>query len=506
MSPTLLVAWREYKQYVFSRGFLLFLIATPALMLGAGLLFSLIDDSRPQRTFVVYDQTDQYAPLIDEQLEKRALRQMLTAWDIYLQLALDPEKGSAEDLPAPFAPGTDSHARIQAFQAAGGFEAAGRVVAPLLREGAPAFVPPRPQFRRLALPEAVAKANSMEEAARILEPYLLGDADIPGADPGGLFAAVLIPADFGNDENAPQAQFWSKNLTDPALEVALTRALRSVLRREAAAELGISGVDLERISDIETPISVYQPGTDDSDEALDDADRLEKVILPGVMTYVLVVLVFAVGNPLLTNTIEERSNKIVEVLLSSVTADQLMVGKLLGIGAVGLTMPSIFLIGGLVIAGFGVSGTEVIQEIMGALLHSGLLPVFFFYFLAAYIIFAMMFLAIGALSNSIQDAQTFMGPLMMLVFAPLPFVIVVFQNPNGLVATILTFIPLYTPYAVMMRIQSDPPLVEILGGTALMIAFAVFLSRMMGRIFKNNILNHAPPKATEIWRLTKKSA
>ncbi|MEO1136534.1 MAG: ABC transporter permease, partial [Pseudomonadota bacterium] len=210
---------------------------------------------------------------------------------------------------------------------------------------------------------------------------------------------------------------------------------------------------------------------------------------------------------LLTNTIEERSNKIVEILLSSVTAGQLMMGKLIGIAAVGLTMPAIFLIGGLAASlTVAQSSENFIGIAIATLFSSPLLLIYLFYFFCAYSIFAMIFLAIGAVSNSLQDAQSYMGPVMILVFAPLPFMIMVFQNPNGFIASVLTWIPIYTPYAVMMRAAADPPLWEILGATALMLAFAIVLMRTMGRIFRNAILQASPPKAREVWRLALKDA
>ncbi|MEO1014655.1 MAG: ABC transporter permease [Pseudomonadota bacterium] len=511
MGSTLLIAWREYKQYVFSRGFLLFLIMTPVLFLGAVLIMSVVDKARPQRTFVIVDQTGGYTELIDAGLEKQHLRETLQSWSAYLNVAVDPDKSAVEDLPEPFGAEPITNERLEAVASGGGVAAAAAAVAPYLKDDVAPFQAPRPRFRRLEAPQAALAAEDAEGAAAALEPYLLGERALPGAE-GELFAAVIIPSGFGDDANTeddapPQAAFWSKNVTDPTLQIAVSRALRSALRRQAAANLGLAGADLNRLADIEAPITAFTPGEANVEAAeIDDADRLEKIILPGVMTYVLLVVVFAVGNPLLTNTIEERSNKIVEVLLSSVTADQLMSGKLIGIAAVGLTMPTIFLVGGFLASAFGATEADALRETMAALIRSNLLFVYFFYFLAAYVIFAMIFLAIGALSNSLQDAQTFMGPLMMVVFAPMPFAVMVFQNPNGLAASILTWIPIYTPYAVMLRIASDPPMWEILGATALMLVFAGLVSRVMGRVFRNNILNNAPPKVTEIWRLTKREA
>ncbi|MEQ8178484.1 MAG: ABC transporter permease, partial [Amphiplicatus sp.] len=317
-----------------------------------------------------------------------------------------------------------------------------------------------------------------------------------------LFAAVLIPEGFSAGEGSPAAEYWSRNLTDPALEGAVSNALDYALQRRAVEQLGFSPEILEDLAVIEAPLSSFRPDRADGEAELSARDRIETA-LPAVMTYMLLVIIFGVGNLLLTNTIEERSNKIVEVLLSSVTANQLMMGKLIGIAAVGLTMPTIFAIGGAVIGLTAAGGSEWLGHAVSALIGSNLLFIYLFYFLCAYVIFAMIFLAIGAVSNSLQDAQSYMGPVMLLVFLPLPFMIMVYQNPNGLIASILTWIPIYTPYAVMMRAASDPPMWEIIGATALMLAFAVALIRVMGRIFRNAILQASPPKARDVWRLAR---
>ena len=99
---------------------------------------------------------------------------------------------------------------------------------------------------------------------------------------------------------------------------------------------------------IDASIVSFRADKDGEDAELSFVDRVETA-LPAGLTYMLLVVIFGVGNLLLTNTIEERSNKIVEILLSSVTASQLMMGKLIGIAAVGLTMPMIFLLGGLAV-------------------------------------------------------------------------------------------------------------------------------------------------------------
>ncbi len=500
MRPVFLIAWREYKQYVLSRGFLMFLVLFPLLVVLGGAAAGLMLSAKPVRAFVVIDDAGGYVEAIDREIARQHQRETLAAWDQWAVIALDPAKKKAEELGAPFAPDAVTFGRLKAIEAGGGFEAGLVLARPHLRPGVPLFKAPKRQFVRIGAGD-VLPGRPPKDAAAALTPYLLGEQRWP--DGSELFAAVLIPAGYTGDAQGQDAQYWSKNLTDPALEIAVSRALTSTARRAFAARVGLDGGALDALADADAPLQAYEPGAADG-EALKDADRLRTAFIPAALTYMLLVVVFGVGNLLLTNTIEERSNKIVEVLLSSVTANQLMLGKLVGIAAVGLTMPAIFLVAGAAMALAGGEGAGPAREVLGVLFSTHFLAIYLFYFFCAYAIFAMIFLAIGAVSNSLQDAQSFMGPVMLLVFAPVPFAPMIFQNPNGLVATVLTWIPIYTPYAVMMRAAADPPLWEIVGATCLMLAFAIFLARIMGRIFRAAILQSAPAKARDLMRLARK--
>ena len=506
MRSTLLIAWREYKQYILSRGFLLFLVMFPVGVILGGAAVGFAQMAMPARLFAVFDQTGLYASAIDREIEARRMRNIVIAWDAYLEIALRPDAIEEEKVPAPFAVAPVNLDRIEAFHEAGGVEAGNKIVTPFRKEGLPAFATLKQSLIRVPTPADVSAATSLEEASELLRPYLLGDKVYFGEDGVGvdLFAAILIPEKFAeeglDDPELMQAQYWSRNLTDDTLRSAISVALDTTLRRAKISDLGLDEAVFDQIVDTEAVIGTYRPDRDEGEAALGLQDRIE-VFLPAALTYMLVVVIFGVGNLLLTNTIEERSNKIVEVLLSSVTAEQLMIGKLLGIGAVGLTLPSVFLIGGGLAAFAAPGGSEFVGGIMSALFSTHLFAIYIFYFLCAYVIFAMIFLAIGAISNSLQDAQSYMGPVTLLVFAPLPFVMMMYQNPNGLVASILTWIPIYTPYAVLMRAASDPPLWEIVGATSLMLVFAWFLAKTMGRIFRRALLQAAPPKAKDVLKL-----
>jgi ABC-2 type transport system permease protein len=495
MRPVLLIAWREYRQYIFSRGFLLFLILMPLGVIFLGAAVGFLEQSKPARRFAVVDLSGAHAAALSEEFVLRRKWDVLAAWDGWLALSVEREIRESGAIAYPFYAKTRSRARAEAFDAAG-LGAAAAAAAPHLRKGAPPFKPPPIEFDEVAPPAEALAALSAEEAAEVMRPHLVGK----GVN-GSLFAAVIIPEDFGPANDAAPAQYWSRNLTDRALKQAISDALDHALRKRAADGMGLSAPAFEKVLDASAPVAEFRPDRSAEQAELGDRDRIE-IALPAAMTYMLLVIVFGVGNLLLTNTIEERSNKIVEVLLSSVTANQLMWGKLLGIAAVGLTMPTIFMLTALV-AATGLGGGEISGEAVATLFGSGLIFVYLFYFFCAYAIFAMIFLAIGSVSNTLQDAQSYMGPVMLLVMLPLPFMVMVYQNPNGLLASVLTWIPIYTPYAVMMRAASDPPPWEIAGATALMLAFAIVLTRAMGRIFRHAILQSSPAKVRDIVRLAR---
>lgn len=504
MNPALLIAWREFRQYVFSRGFLLFLVATPLAFFVTAFAVSVIAKSWPQRTYVVFDQTGLYAGAVESELDLRLRRRTLSEWDEYVGRFVAKDALDARRIPAPFAPAPITQDRIAAFHAAG-IEAALTAVAPHRVKDAPDFTAPPQAFRRLDLPADVAGAADLDAASAALRPYLLGEQKLPG-EKEPLFAALLIPPGFAADPSAPPAQYWSRNLTDVALSGAISRALDAALQRRQAQTLNLPAGALDDLQTVEAPMTSFRPDRAPGEAELTLKDKIE-TILPAALTYMLLIVVFSVGQLLLTNMIEERSNKIIEVLLSSVTAQQLMIGKLVGIGAVGLVIPVGFAAFG-AIAGLVASGPagEAARETIAALFSGPLLATYLFYFLSAYVIFASTFLAVGAMSNSLQDAQTFLGPVMLIVFLPMPFIAFIYQNPNSLMASVLTFIPVYTPYAVMLRAAANPPLWEILSATILMLIFMAALLRFTSRLFRNALLQSAPPKVREIWALANKDA
>jgi len=205
---------------------------------------------------------------------------------------------------------------------------------------------------------------------------------------------------------------------------------------------------------------------------------------------------------LLSNTIEEKSNRIIEVLLSSVTPAEFILGKLAGIAGVGLTTVGASLGSLLVIVAWKSTGqSEVAVQFATMLRGSHLLPAFVIYFLFGYLLYAGIILSIGSVCNTLKEAQNYMGVITMLMMVPLLTMMFIPKDPHGTVATVLSWIPIYTPFIMMNRAAADPPLFDVIGTMLLLIASTAAVLWAAVKIFRVGILRTGqPPRLLEIFR------
>ncbi len=508
MNAIRLVAWREYKQYVTTRGFWLSLIIFP-LVFGVFLFVpQWLAQSTPARTFVMVDQTGVLTAAVDDALERDYQQRLLTALVAYTRIAVAPEVQASGAIPDLFLDPSVDAAALAAFVERGGLPRALEIIRPQLSEDAPEFAPPRRDFVRVPLPPDVDPNASFDALSDALVPYLTGGRPITTAgDERDLFAAILVPRSVtGENWTGAEIQYWSTNLADSDLRERISQVLNEQLREQEYARQGLDAGVVSAVQSQSATIRSFDPRKTSGDRAVGFKDRVEQIIPLG-LAYILWVGIFTVGNMLLTNVVEEKSNKIIEVLLSSVTAHELMIGKLIGILSLGLTTAAVW-IGSISLAllllpaGAASIGAPIVE----LLFSTPLLPAFLFYFVSAYLIFAAIFLAVGSMCNSLSDSQTYMGPLMMLLIVPMALLAFIPRDPNGIVATVVSWIPIYTPFVMMMRVSADPPMVEVIGTGLLTIVTAVFMLWLMGRLFRRSILRSGqPPKLAEVVRLLRMS-
>jgi ABC-2 type transport system permease protein len=236
----------------------------------------------------------------------------------------------------------------------------------------------------------------------------------------------------------------------------------------------------------------------------------------GAAGYLLMMFIIIYGNMVMRSVIEEKTNRIIEVIISSVKPFQLMLGKILGTTLAGITQFAIWvLVGGVLLvvltAVFGVDPSaatsvnpaasqaqeiaqdpnmmiELLQEIQKLPLLQ-LVGGFFIYFIGGYFLYSSIYAAIGAAVDNETDTQQFMLPIIMpLMLAIYVGFFAVIDNPHGTVATVFSIIPLTSPIVMLMRIPFEVPLWQIILSITLLIATFIFTVWFGSKIYRVGIL------------------
>ena len=485
MKNILLVAIREYKQIASTRGFWVMLLVLP-VVIGVTQIGGRIFRPQLNSAYVLVDASGQFEDAIDHRLDLNYQRVELGAFSAYVQRW--ELQSVAPD--AVWAKGDRwfTDAQVEKFVADGGIGAAMATTRPYLPKDAPVYDVDPPTYVRAPLPAGISKADDSDAIASALSDELTGEIDSPeGKRP--LALVVYIPS---APSAASPVRMWTNGAPNPSLIDNVRNEITRIQRSQALQASGLTPEAAAGIMDITTPINLSAPP---------QGSGREKVIirsaLPLAMVYLLLVTVMTTGSMMLQGVIEERSNKLLESILATIRPADLMYGKLLGLGAVGLTILGVW-VGAAVGAAFFVQGmvADIVKPSLAALDQPWIFFAMLFYFLAGYLIISMLYLAIGALSNSLQDAQSYLMPVIMIIMLPTIFMMLsVVQQPNGAFPIIMSWIPLYTPFAMLARLGAGVSPMEVLGTGVMLAAFIAVEMLLLGRLFQASLLRTGqPPK------------
>lgn len=522
MSKALLVALREYMENLKTKTFWIGIMVFPVILIASFLVPTLF--KKDVRQYAVIDRSkDKILKFIDQRAALPDLEQVfLTVKEIH-------EKGEdqVKELPevlrkmAPFVAQLDEEQiKEAAAQFAELFGPEGEALIEKAKSQSPGSVPdeitvedvraktgeflePIKEWWEEVKPKEVKKVAPGLSKSR----YVRIDVDARGGDPearlkrmvneGGLFAYFVI----GEDpvESSEGCKYVSNNLTDTDLKSWFSRFASEEVRARRIAEVKISE---EVAKKIQEPVrfeskQVSEAGEEEKVEAEDKARQWA----PVVFVYLLWISVFVVAQMLLTNTIEEKSNKIMEVLLSSVSPMQLMAGKIVGIAGTGLTMVLswvIFFFACLKIMPYIL---KEMPDIDFALIARDPIYIgsFVAYFILGYLLLAAILVGIGSVCNSLKEAQNLMSPVTIILIIPLLAMVPIGEDPNGAMAKVMSYIPPFTPFVMMNRAAGPPSNMEYLVTTILLLASIAFALWAAAKIFRVGILmTGKPPKPLEI--------
>jgi ABC-2 type transport system permease protein len=219
-----------------------------------------------------------------------------------------------------------------------------------------------------------------------------------------------------------------------------------------------------------------------------------QAVTPFLLMMMLFLGIVGISQMLISSTLEEKASRVYEVLLSSVSPFQLMAGKVLGICAVGLTLLTLWSGGGLLAASL---------QGLGGLVSGPQVGLFLLYYVLGFLLISSLMVSVGSACNTLKEAQNLMAPISMFLAVPAMLSVIVMRDPNGTLATVLSFVPPFTPFLMMPRIASVPaPPTWQIPATVLLMLLATFLAvRVAARVFRVGILMYGqPPRLKDIWR------
>ena len=215
--------------------------------------------------------------------------------------------------------------------------------------------------------------------------------------------------------------------------------------------------------------------------------KLAQVLIPMAFMMLIWIGTLTSGQHLLMTTIEEKSNRVMEVLLSAVSPLQLMTGKILGHGGVGLLIVLIY-------SSVGIAALIALERFTQFITTMDLVYLAIFYFMAYFMIASIM-AAVGSAVSEIREANTLVTPVMMLLMIPWMLWMPITQAPNGTVATVCSFIPPMSPFAMILRhvAEEDIPTwqypVSIIWGYICVLGMIWFAAK----IFRVGVLMYGKP-------------
>lgn len=317
-------------------------------------------------------------------------------------------------------------------------------------------------------------------------------------------------------------KFYSEE--SPSLTI-ISGLERKVEKRLQEMKLQKDGVSLEQIDASKTSIDIAQESFDG--EKSSKIDNIIKLAFGGIAGYLLFMFIIIYGNMIMRSVIEEKTSRIIEVIISSVKPIQLMMGKIIGTSLAGVTQFAIWVILGgvmltIVSAIFGIDMAqvntpqqEIVNQAMSAqgsdevqamaeniitainnLPIGNLVVAFIFFFIGGYLLYSSLYAAIGAAVDNETDTQQFMLPILMpLILAVYVGVFTVIEDPHGTVSTVFSFIPLTSPVVMLMRIPFGVPLWQQGLSLLLLIGTFIFAVWFAAKIYRVGILMYGK-KAT----------
>jgi len=352
-------------------------------------------------------------------------------------------------------------------------------------------------------------------------------------DTKGYYALLKIPKDILESQTAELFSFKQVTMEVKSEASSQIRGhIEKIKRSKIIAEANMPDLE-QKLAATRTPISMKTIKFGDDGEIRQSSTEIAMVI-GFAMSFIIYMFIFMYGVQVMRGVIEEKSNRIIEVIISSVKPFQLMMGKIVGVAMVGLTqfLMWVILTGAIITIGSAIflpgidsqtlqqassltdlpAGTQgmdqaqfnMMQEILGTFdmgYIMSILGAFVFFFLAGYLLYSALFAAVGSAVDNETETQQFMLPISLPLVLAMYIGFAVAKNPESSLAFWGSIIPFTSPIVMLVRIPYGVPLWELLLSMSILIATFIFITWVAAKIYRTGILMYGKKVSyKEIWK------
>ena len=325
---------------------------------------------------------------------------------------------------------------------------------------------------------------------------------------GGLDAIVIIPR---NVDSTGVVNIFSEGTITPALASTVRSVLTDTIENAHLADMGIPNLQ-EMIDKAHVDVDVRSIKWSEQGEQESSTDAAMGLGL--LLSFITYMFVLMYGAMIMTSVIEEKTNRIVEVVVSSCRPFQLMLGKIIGVGLVGLTQMAIWIallaiVGTIAGSALGISSMPTdaisaeqmasaadmgaIESIMRQTLSINYGPIilnFVLYFIGGYLLYSSLFAGLGSAVDQASDSSQFTTPVILIMIIALYAGIACMDNPSGPMAVWCSIIPFTSPVVMMVRLPFGVPTWQLLLSIGLLFATALAIVWIAARIYRRGILHY----------------
>lgn len=471
---TYLIARRDFLGYVKTWGFWLTAIG-PFIGIVFGVMAPLVmAKSEPTRYVTILDETGLHGDAIEHMVEEENRKAMETAVRSVSKYAVPRE----------------SKAEFEAILTQNGPAAAKDFIVKTSPRLAVVLDLPESKLKFVPAPSADIEG---------IKPYVLGKSTV---EVDGVHQPLLGVLHIHRVDGELKAEYWSASLSLNTLKF---HANTYFTRQSANAYLQGGGLTREayiEARDASLEVKSFNPAksaTQAGGQSVTQKDRIPYLVA-AALTMLLWFAIFTGAYMLLVSMVEEKINKVLEMLLATTRFSEIFVGKLLGVAA--LTLAS--LLPWMILGGIGLYGAmtfadgEIANGLAQAISMKMLvfLPIFF---VLGYIFYGSMFIALGSMAESMQDASTLMTPMVLLLTACILVVPVGIVTPDSPLLSIAQYIPFSAPFAAIIRLPADPPLWETLGSVGVLMISSILVVWLSSRLFKHGVLTGGSMASVKTW-------